>query len=860
MKNRLKNLGNISVLESDNENQVNQKQVIEELQKKTYDLGERVKELNCLYTISHLIEKPDVTLDEILQGTVNIIPPSWQYPEITCAKITFKNNVYTTDNFLETEWLQQCHINNHRQIVGSIEIYYFKKMPDFDEGPFLKEERSLITAISERLGKEFERIEAEKELRKTNAELEQRVAERTSELAQANMLLEIDISKRIQCEEALRESEEKFRVLVETTTDLVWEINSKAIFTYVSPQIENILGYKPEEIIGESGFLLMLPEEQEKFGEIFDKLRIKGDPILSEATLNSHKDGSLVILESNGTAVYDDNGNVIGYRGVARDITKHKQAEDALRESEKKFRTLVENSSDWIWEVNSDCVYTYVSPQIETILGYTPKEVLGKSPFEFMSLAEKEKVGKIFNNLSEKGEPIISIENINTHKDGSQVILETSGVAVLDEEGNITGYRGIDRDITIRKQFENKLNEERKRAQTYLDIANVLFVALDDSGIVTLVNQKTCEIFGYTEEEMVGKNWFDNFIPEHLRAMVKDVAKQLMQGIIKTVEYFENPVLTKSGDERIIAWYNTIVRDSNGIIIGNISSGEDITERVQAEEALKESEEKFSKIFMTSPNPITITSLERGEIVDVNQSCEEAFGYSKEEVTGRTTLDLDLWCSSNERNKFKDALKENESLKDFELKIKRKDGKIRTCLVAFSKIQLNSKSYIVSVALDVTERKLQKIALVEANKLLANEKVLLSNKNIALQEVLGRIADQKEEIKLQLHKNISNVILPMIEPLKKAAEPSFINMLNLLESSLTEITSPLVDRLENLYAKLTPRETEICNLIKAGFDSKEIADNLHLSVNTIHTQRRRIRKKLGINDNKTNLTNYLKSI
>ncbi len=134
----------------------------ENLGKKTHDLGERVKELNCLYGISKLAEKQDISTKEILQGIVDLIPPSWQYPEITCARIVIGDQEYKTNNFKKTKWMQSSDILVSNDKVGQVEIYYLEEKPKIHEGPFLKEEKNLIRAITERLGRIIERKEAEK--------------------------------------------------------------------------------------------------------------------------------------------------------------------------------------------------------------------------------------------------------------------------------------------------------------------------------------------------------------------------------------------------------------------------------------------------------------------------------------------------------------------------------------------------------------------------------------------------------------------------------------------------------------------------------------------------------------------------
>jgi PAS domain S-box-containing protein len=146
-----------------------------------------------------------------------------------------------------------------------------------------------------------------------------------------------------------------------------------------------------------------------------------------------------------------------------RDITSRKLAEKALAASEDRFRSLVESTSDWIWEVDKNGRYTYSSPQLSSLLGYEPEEVLDKTPFDLMPHEEVERVAKIFSALVAKHDPINSLENTNIRKDGQTVVLETKGVPFFDDTGAFMGYRGIDRDITERKQAEveiHRLNAE----------------------------------------------------------------------------------------------------------------------------------------------------------------------------------------------------------------------------------------------------------------------------------------------------------------------------------------------------------------------------------------------------------------
>ncbi len=146
-------------------------------------------------------------------------------------------------------------------------------------------------------------------------------------------------------------------------------------------------------------------------------------------------------------------------------------------------------------------------------------------------------------------------------------------------------------EIAEHKRTEDSLRDERNNANMYLDIAGVLLVAINTEGVVTLINRKGCEILGYEEKEICGKNWFDNFLPKNLVDQVKSISSLLLSGEIEPAEYFENPILKKHGEERLIAWRNTALRDGRGEIIGHFSSGKDITERKKAQDALRDNEQ-----------------------------------------------------------------------------------------------------------------------------------------------------------------------------------------------------------------------------------------------------------------------------
>ncbi len=192
-------------------------------------------------------------------------------------------------------------------------------------------------------------------------------------------------------------------------------------------------------------------------------------------------------------------------------------------------------------------------------------------------------------DIKKTGKPVIE-EHIHLKKDGSSRTVTVHVFPVFDENKRIVMVIECIFDITELKQAEEALRKERDKAQLYLDIAGVMFIALNDKGKVTLINEKGCKLLGYSEEEIVGKNWFKKFLPEQVRDEVMLVFKKILSGESEIIEYYENPILTKSGKEKIIAWHNTILKNEEGRIKGLFASGEDITERKRAEDKLKKNE------------------------------------------------------------------------------------------------------------------------------------------------------------------------------------------------------------------------------------------------------------------------------
>jgi two-component system, LuxR family, sensor kinase FixL len=273
------------------------------------------------------------------------------------------------------------------------------------------------------------------------------------------------------------------------------------------------------------------------------------------------------------------------------EIAECTRTKTILYESEEKFRALVESTGEWIWEVDQNGIYTYVSPQVEALLGYRPKEVLGKSPFDFMPPEEVQRVIDVFVELLDKRAPLLALRNTNLCKDGSLKILETSGVPFFDEKGEFAGYRGIDRDITNRVQAEEALRESEEKFHSITASAQDAILIMDDKGKIAYWNEAAEKIFGYSEKEVTGWPLHELLAPERfLEAHHKAFEHFKMTGegaaVGKTVEL---AALKKDGTEFPIELsLSATVKNGRWSAIGMIR---DISERKAMEKELKDKDE-----------------------------------------------------------------------------------------------------------------------------------------------------------------------------------------------------------------------------------------------------------------------------
>ncbi len=268
-----------------------------------------------------------------------------------------------------------------------------------------------------------------------------------------------------------------------------------------------------------------------------------------------------------------------------------------MRQEDKVTKEFLENILEsmegGVLTVDKNGRITSFNRSAEEITGFKREEVLNKECCHILKTDLCEELCPL-EEILKVGKTVHNYEIMIASKDGNKVPVNITTSALRSSNNEIIGAIENFRDLTKHKGLWGKLRQERNKAQQYLNIAGVIIIAINDKGIVTLINKKGCDVLGYREEEIIGKNWFDLCVPEAEKKEREDTFKKVMAGKIQEAEDYENSILARSSEERIIAWHNTTLTDEKGHIVGTLSSGEDITKRKQTEEELIRSEKLVS--------------------------------------------------------------------------------------------------------------------------------------------------------------------------------------------------------------------------------------------------------------------------
>ncbi len=402
-------------------------------------------------------------------------------------------------------------------------------------------------------------------------------------------------------EEPKRE-EERYRLIAENANDLIGILNKDFKLEYLNEKIcLDVLGYKYNEVVGKNILDFVHPSDKERGLNSLTKALEDKEGIIEIRA--KHKDGNYIWFEVKGK-VFIDNGEPKGIL-VCRDITSRKKVELELRKSEEKFRSLVETTSDWIWEIDNHDVYTYSNPKVKEILGYEINEIIGKTPFDFMPPNEANRVIEDFQKAKEKKVPIKFIKNKNIHKNGTLVTLETSGVPFYDENGFLLGYRGIDRDITEKVDAEKKLKEsEGKFRNIFEAIPDLYFLVSEDTTILDYRGNEQ-ELY-VNSEEFLNKKVID-VMPPHIGSHIMEIVRKTIDS--KQPQTLEYQLPLQDGKVHFFESRFFYLSKKRVSIFAR-----DITEKKNADKVI------YNLAKFPSENPNPVLKVDRDKILYINQA------------------------------------------------------------------------------------------------------------------------------------------------------------------------------------------------------------------------------------------------
>ncbi|MHC4443392.1 MAG: PAS domain-containing sensor histidine kinase [Planctomycetota bacterium] len=515
--------------------------------------------------------------------------------------------------------------------------------------------------------------------------------------------MSVIIAKRKQSEEALRQSETNYQEIWNGVNDAICihDIETGA-FLDINRKMCDMLGYSPEDFkqltvedVGPGQ-----PPFNNEYAVKLIKKTVHEGPQLIEWQAKD-RNGRLFWVEVNlKHAVINGRDRVLA---VIRDISEHKQAEQELRRSRKNWQNIFQAIGHPTIILDQDHQIIAANRATLKATGNTENELKGKRCYQVFHGRESTPQQCPMEKLIKSGH----METVEMEMEAFGGIYLVSCTPMLDEQGHLDKIIHIATDITERKQAEKELRKEMDKAQHYLDIAGIIFLVNNAQQKTTLINKYGCDILGVPENKIIGKNWFNTFVPERERNKVKGNFSKLIAEQTGAQEYTENYILTASGAERLIAWHNTILQDETGNVFGTLSSGQDITERKEAEKALSASEANYRTIFDEVNDTIVVHDPQTGAVLDTNRKAHEMFGYTREEFRQLRVNDFSLGEPPYTQNEalqlIHKAAKGEPQL--FEWLCKDRSGRQFWVEVNLKCAVIGGLDRVMAVVRDITERK-----------------------------------------------------------------------------------------------------------------------------------------------------------
>ena len=553
------------------------------------------------------------------------------------------------------------------------------------------------------------------------------------------------------------------------------------------------------------------------------------------------------------------------------ELASQRQTLCSLKATEEKFRLLFEKVPLGYQSLDKDGCILEVNRSWLDMLGYRKEEVVGQWFGDFLHPDEIGDFKENFPKYRDLNEIIRDVEFRLQRKDGSYLLAEYTANMGRDDQGRFVQSHCVFQDISERRIMEKSLHENRENYQYLLRHAPTAVYEIDTVKFrFRSVNDAMCRFLGYTQNELLSMDPLDILSEESLQDHRIRMAR--IKAGEKVSATFERKIKAKNGQE-CWALFNSRFKYENGIPVHAAVVVHDITDRKLAEEALRESEKRYHALADATFEAIFISR--NGYCIDANQRAAKMFGYDHEELIG--IFGTDVIAAESKEIVKRHMLSDYEA--PYEAIAQKKDGTRFHVEIRGRMAMYQGGKVRITVVQDINERKIaedallrahkeleQKVAertfeLAEANQQLKDKADNLKEANIALNVLLKKREDDKKELEEKILLNVKELVVPYLSKLKTSVlNERQKTLAEILESNLNGIISPFLFTLSAKYASLTPKEIRVAGLVRDGKTTKEIAKLLISSTDTIDFHRKNIRKKLGLQNTKSNLRAYLLSL
>jgi PAS domain S-box-containing protein len=634
-----------------------QKENERKLEEKTAELGERVKELNCLINVSHLIDDPGKSEEEI--------PVSWQYPESAAARIILGNQIFENSGFKETQWQLSVPILRDKDVAGSIMVCYISDVPVIEGDVFLKEEYDLLESISRMIGRFLDRKYFETQL---------------------------------------TEREENLRITLNSIGDGVIATDLKGCITNLNPIAEELTGWKIAEAAGKpvtEVFDIVHAYTGDRAENPIEKVLEKGMIVgLANHTKLIAKDGREFQIADSAAPIRDDHNDITGVVMVFRDVTESYRMREELKLSEKQLRKAQAISHTGSWQFFLDTGKIKASDEAYRLYGLDEDGEFSIPDVQKCPLPEyREMLDRAMKNLIQ-GKEKYDVEFQVGRPDGS--VIDVHSVAEYNaKEHTVTGFI---QDITERKSAERTLKERERYYRSMLHSLHEDIIVIGPDYRILDINNSALKTVGLQRDEVVGKFCYEvthhTEKPCHLSGescALKQVFKTGESVNLHHLHYNED------GSRLHLDLLCSPMIDGNGKVTHMIEAARDVTDLFEAQMEIARSEEKFRNLFKKHSAIKIILDPQNGDILEANDAAAAFYGWSIRELEKMNISQISVLSRKEVDTRLKSLSEGYRS--HFESRHRKADDTIRDVEIFGSHIDIGDKVILHVVIHDITDKK-----------------------------------------------------------------------------------------------------------------------------------------------------------